>query len=172
METESKWVIWQNNSEDSNIKSWGEDLKIVGEFNSVPQFMFLNDKINEVGLKNLESIRIFKDGIKPMWEDPKNLNGGRVIIDIPVMSRLDLNDIWSKTMAMCISNLVEGICGCVLTERQSLYKIALWIEEDDANFDIIKKWKEIVEVPVDMFYYLTHKKSLDGNKHKRKWNKR
>ncbi|EOB13097.1 eukaryotic translation initiation factor 4E-2 [Nosema bombycis CQ1] len=172
MDLTSNWIIWQNHNDESNIKSWGEDLVNVGIFHTVPEFLYLNDEINKVGLPSLESIRIFKEGIKPMWEDPLNMNGGRVILDIPIMNRIDVGDVWTKTMAFCVSNLVDGICGCVFMEKQNLYKLAIWIEEDDLNQEIMKKWKETLELPLDMFYYLTHKRSIDGVKHKKKWHKK
>ncbi|KAF9763568.1 Eukaryotic translation initiation factor 4E-2 [Nosema granulosis] len=172
MELATNWNIWQNNNDDSNVKSWGEDLQNVGVFKTVPELMYLGDKIKEIGLRNLESIRIFKKGIKPMWEDPKNTHGGRIIVDIQGLHKFDVNEIWLKTMAFCVSNLVDGICGCVYMEKQSVSKLAIWIENDDLGPEITKKWKEVTELPIDMFYYLTHKRSLDGNKHKKKWNKK
>lgn len=172
MELESSWVIWQNNSDESNVKSWGEDLQNVGTFKTIPEFMYLADQIKENSLQSLESIRIFKNGIKPMWEDLKNKHGGRVILDIHGIHRYDVNELWLKTMAFCVSNLVDGICGCVFMEKQMLSKLAIWIENDEMSVEIGKKWKEVIELPDDMFYYLSHKRSLDGNKHKKKWNKR
>jgi translation initiation factor 4E len=49
---------------------------------------------------------VFKEGIKPMWEDPANRNGGRWLMEFPrkkdwkSMSYLD--EIWLKVVRIAI----------------------------------------------------------------------
>ncbi|KAM0671264.1 translation initiation factor 4E [Ordospora colligata] len=170
MNLESSWVLWQNGNDDSNIRSWGEDILEVGEVSTVPEFLYMCDMIVKNGVENLCSMNLFKKGIKPMWEDEANVNGGRLILDIPMMTREDLNGIWKKTMAFCVSNCIENICGCVFNEKQSVYKISIWFGRD-YNQDMIKeKWESVlgnINLPI---YSFLHKKSLDGTKGgKKKW---
>ena len=56
----------------------------------------------------------FKTGIKPMWEDPENIDGGRWLLTIE-KKRVDLNDLWQNALLSLVgsqydkeSSLVNG----------------------------------------------------------------
>jgi len=170
MSLKSSWVLWQNDNNDSNIRSWEKDNSKVGEFSMIPQFLYMCDEIVRVRVENLRPMNLFKNGIKPMWEDEANVDGGRLILDIPVLTQVDLNEIWKMTMILCVSNSIDNICGCVFNEKQSVYKISIWFGRD-YNQDMIKEmWEKIlgsINLPI---YSFLHKKSLDNTKGgKKKW---
>ncbi|KAF5141287.1 eukaryotic translation initiation factor 4e [Vairimorpha ceranae] len=172
MKLQSKWVIWQNTSEDSDVKSWADDLKNVGEFTQIEEFKFFADELKEKKLDKLLSLKIFKSGIKPMWEDPRNMNGGRLVIDIPTASGYNPEEVFLLTVAFCISNTAAGICGCVVMSKHEFIKISLWIENEQYHDDIMAKWKDVL-VRYDLnIYFLLHKKGIDGNKGRKTWNKK
>ncbi|AFN83505.1 eukaryotic translation initiation factor 4E [Encephalitozoon romaleae SJ-2008] len=169
MNLASQWVLWQNNNDESNAKSWGDDLVAVGEVSTIPEFLYLCDEISNAGIGKLCTMNLFKKGVKPMWEDEANIDGGRIIMDVPVVGRDNIGELWKKTMAFCISNVVDNVCGCVLSEKQSFYKLAIWFGKD-YNQDTIKEmWQETLESGSLSVYSFLHKKSLDSNKGKKKW---
>jgi translation initiation factor 4E len=172
MKLQSKWIIWQNSNEESDVKSWADDLKNVGEFSEVGQYKYLANEIENRKLSKLLSLKIFKSGIKPMWEDPKNMNGGRIVVDIPGISGLDVEKIWNMTVAFCISNTAPGICGCVFIGKQDLCKISLWIEDENYQPEVQEKWQDVLVMFDINMYFLLHKKSIDGNKSRKTWNKK
>ena len=73
----------------SNGKDWHERLQKVTTFNTVEKFwaMMLHT-LPPSEIANGTDLYIFKDGIEPMWEDPKNERGGRWFINVP-----NLNDV-------------------------------------------------------------------------------
>lgn len=169
MELASQWVLWQNSNDESNSKSWGDDLVAVGEVATIPEFLYLCDEVGKVGAASLCAMNLFKKGIKPMWEDEANIDGGRVIIDVPVAGKDNADELWRRTMAFCVSNTVDNICGCVLSEKQSFYKMAIWFGKD-YNQDMIKDmWQGALGNPKMPVYSFLHKKSLDNTKGRKKW---
>lgn len=169
MELKSPWVLWQNGNDESNAKSWGEDLVSVGEVSTVPEFLYLCDEITGVDVGNLCTMNLFRKGIKPMWEDEANIEGGRLITDVPVMGRGNVNELWRRTMAFCVSNTVDNICGCVFSEKQSYYKIAIWFGKDYNQDAIRDRWQSVIGVNKALIYSFLHRKSLDTNKSRKKW---
>jgi translation initiation factor 4E len=169
MELESPWVLWQNTSDESNVQSWGSDLVEVGEASSVPQFLYMVDEMKKIGVENLSSMRLFRKGVKPMWEDEANVNGGRLIVDIPVFSKTNIDTIWANTMAFCISNEIDDICGCVCNEKSPVYKISIWIGNEQSHEKVLKKWQEKLGLEKASIYFCSHKKSLDITKSRKKW---
>ncbi|ADM12019.1 eukaryotic translation initiation factor 4E [Encephalitozoon intestinalis ATCC 50506] len=169
MNLASQWVLWQNNNDESNAKSWGDDLMVVGEVSTIPEFLYLCDEISNVGVGKLCTMNLFKKGIKPMWEDEGNIEGGRIIMDVPVVGKDSIDELWKRTMAFCVSNTVDNICGCVLSEKQSFYKVAIWFGKDYNQDSIKDMWQEALGGGKLSIYSFLHKKSLDSNKGKKKW---
>ena len=77
---------------------------------------------------------LFKEGIKPMWEDPQNKDGGRWLISIDKRMRNQLlDDLWMEVM-MCLIGEAFGeygnaVNGAVVNVRVKGDKIALWLSE-------------------------------------------
>lgn len=169
MDLESSWVLWQNGNDESNTKSWEEDIIAVGEVSTVPEFLYLCDEITKAKVDNLCTMNLFKKGIKPMWEDEANIDGGRLITDVSVISRNDVNELWKRTMAFCVSNSVDNICGCVFNEKQAFYKIAIWFGKDYNQDTIRDKWLSVLGLNKSLVYSFLHRKSLDTSKGRKKW---
>lgn len=173
LKLETKWTIWQNSVDDSNTKSWSDDLKNIGEFEEIPEYNFFINQVEKVGLSNIHSLNVFKKSIKPMWEDPKNSNGGRLVLDVPHIGSEVIEPIWRITVAYCISNTVDGICGCVYVEKPNVYKFSIWIENEGYVDEVKKGWKEALVMYDVNIYFLSHKRSIDGSRVKKNYtNKR
>ncbi|KAK0394926.1 hypothetical protein QR680_001013 [Steinernema hermaphroditum] len=91
-------------------------------------------------LKRNEGYFLFKTGIKPMWEDPINQGGGRILLEFPnrrlseddarVNKRLD--DAWKNLMMALVgeqfSDMVSKyICGAAVGRKKKSDKISLWL---------------------------------------------
>jgi len=108
---------------------YSKSLHVVGRCASVQQWWSLySHLIRPTSLKPYRELSLFKQGIKPMWEDPANSKGGQWLI------RLRKNKIeraWENVcMAMLGEQFLVGdeICGIVL---QTKYPVS------SANFHII-----------------------------------
>jgi hypothetical protein len=82
---------------------------------TVPQFSiswkYVREMIQPSRLKHKQSLHFFKKGIKPVWEDSKNKNGGSLSI-FPPMKILDI--VWETVMILIAGNILdknEELCG-------------------------------------------------------------
>ncbi|KAF9148011.1 Eukaryotic translation initiation factor 4E type 2 [Mortierella sp. AD010] len=78
---------------------------------------------------------LFKQGIKPMWEDTANKHGGKWSIQLPRNKTMnDIDGIWLNTMLACIGEAFEHeneVCGVVVSVRRAFFRIALWTRSSD-----------------------------------------
>ena len=74
---------------------------------------------------------MFKQGIRPMWEDDANKNGGRWLINLERKQRQsDLDHFWLEILLCMIgegfNEYSDDICGAVVNIRGKMDKIAVW----------------------------------------------
>lgn len=100
------------------LQDYSKSLHLIGRCGSVEQWWGLYCRLLRPSqLKPYRELHLFKDGIKPMWEDPSNSRGGKWVI------RLRKNKIdraWENVcMAMLGEQFLVGqeICGIVLATR-------------------------------------------------------
>lgn len=88
---------------------------------------------------SIRSYYIFKDGVRPLWEDEYNLAGGCWSIRFSNYS-FDSKDTWKKLISILTHSrlkpyLNQEICGVGLTVRtnvqmgKNFYKISIWIRD-------------------------------------------
>lgn len=113
-------------------QDYSKSLHLIGRCGSVEQWWSLYCRlIKPSQLKPYRELHLFKSGIKPMWEDPGNANGGKWVI------RLRKNKIdraWENVcMAMLGEQFLVGpeICGVVLSTRFPVSTTYIYILESD-----------------------------------------
>ncbi|PPQ78443.1 hypothetical protein CVT24_001419 [Panaeolus cyanescens] len=136
------------------------NLTLIGEFNTVEEFCrYFNWLKPPSKLEKNSNYHIFKSGIKPMWEDPRNSNGGKWVLTMKNNPGL-LDRCWSwLAMALVGEELEDGlgsggedkkdkekkggedddeddedmgeICGAVVSLRSKVDRIQLWIKSKD-----------------------------------------
>ncbi|EKM76423.1 hypothetical protein AGABI1DRAFT_115765 [Agaricus bisporus var. burnettii JB137-S8] len=127
-------------------------LTVVGEFNTVETFCrYFNWLKPPSKLEKNSNYHLFKTGIKPMWEDPANANGGKWVLTMKNNPDL-LDRCWSfLAMALVGEELEENdeICGAVVSLRTKVDRIQLWTRsKDDVEKlnSIGKKMVKLLEV--------------------------
>lgn len=109
-------------------------LNVVGEFKTVEGFCrYFNWLKPPSKLERSSNYHLFKDGIKPMWEDPANANGGKWVLTIKSNPQL-LDRCWSwLAMALVGEELDEKdeVCGAVVSLRAKIDRIQLWTRGKD-----------------------------------------
>lgn len=100
------WTLWFDNPSHKNAAkggkdSWGEDLNKVVTLDSVEEFWGLwNNIIPPSELPQKANYYLFKEGIKPAWEDPANANGGKWSIQLPRdRTRSTIDRLWLYTVS-------------------------------------------------------------------------
>jgi len=128
-----KWTLWYCKSDRG--KEWEECLKQVTSFETVEDFWALYNHIQLAsGLSWGSDYYLFKEGIKPMWEDPRNYNGGRWLIQVDKVRRNDqLDHYWLELLMAMVGEQFEEysdqICGAVVNVRNKGDKVSLWLRE-------------------------------------------
>uniref|UniRef100_A0A0X3P7B6 EIF-4F 25 kDa subunit n=1 Tax=Schistocephalus solidus TaxID=70667 RepID=A0A0X3P7B6_SCHSO len=121
-------------------KGWEDNMQKIAVFDTVEHFWsILTHTLPPSEIMNGTDIYIFKDGIQPMWEDERNRNGGRWLINVPHIEMLDTY--WEELLMLIIGNdweteaESEQICGAVFQRRARGPKISLWTSdaEDEAT---------------------------------------
>lgn len=124
---DSKWVLWAHFPHDTDwtINSY----KRVAEFETVESVIAVTETLPEQLVKNC-MLFLMKDGIQPIWEDPKNRDGG--CFSYKTQNR-DVYGAWK--------NLTYAITGESVTPIDALRQCVNGITiSPKKNFCIIKIW--------------------------------
>ncbi|KAF8325777.1 translation initiation factor eIF 4e-like domain-containing protein [Cantharellus anzutake] len=118
----------------SQEEEYAAGLTVVGEFETVEDFCrWFNWLKPPSQLEMNSNYHLFKKGIKPMWEDEANANGGKWVLTMKSNPQL-LDRCWSwLTMALVGEELDERdeICGAVVSLRPKHDRIQLWTRSKD-----------------------------------------
>ncbi|KAI6213459.1 hypothetical protein M3Y94_00152800 [Aphelenchoides besseyi] len=134
---QNKWTFWYLNGDRS--KDWEDCLKEVVTIETIEDFWSVYKKILlPSSLLFGSDYYLFREGIKPMWEDPQNVKGGRwfTVVDKHYRS-VRLDELWLKLMMSVIGeqfdNQSKFICGAAVNLRQKGDKVALWTTDSSAD---------------------------------------
>uniref|UniRef100_A0A915K008 eIF-4F 25 kDa subunit n=1 Tax=Romanomermis culicivorax TaxID=13658 RepID=A0A915K008_ROMCU len=153
------WVLWYCKSEKN--KNWEDCLKEVAEFDTVEDFWALYNHIQLAsGLPWGSDYYVFKKGIRPMWEDVQNKEGGRWLIVVERNQRQELLDIyWLELLMAVIGEQFDdgshNICGAVVNIRNKGDKISLWTRDclnEESNRKIGQIFKAKLGIPNSINY--------------------
>ena len=123
----NKWILWYHDPLDTNweLTSYKklQEISNIREFWEVYKFMDNNIVENSM-------LFLMRDGIKPLWEDEKNVPGGCWSFKI---SKGNLYNIWL--------NLSAYLCGESLISNKKNYALLNGISiSPKKNFCIVKIW--------------------------------
>lgn len=108
-------------------KSWEDMQNIVTTFDTVEDFWSLFNHIKQPAeIKSGNDYSLFKDGIRPMWEDDANKHGGRWVLAIGRNQKEELNKLWLDTVLCLIGEAFDNgdeVCGAVVNVRNKGDKI-------------------------------------------------
>ncbi|XP_034041238.1 eukaryotic translation initiation factor 4E family member 1c isoform X1 [Thalassophryne amazonica] len=97
---QNRWALWYFKNDKS--KSWTENLRLISKFDTVEDFWALYNHIQQPSKLGFGcDYSLFKDGIKPMWEDDRNKLGGRWLMTLTKQQRHnDLDRYWMETVSL------------------------------------------------------------------------
>eukprot|EP01061_Rhynchopus_euleeides_P015839 TRINITY_DN2693_c0_g1_i1.p1 TRINITY_DN2693_c0_g1~~TRINITY_DN2693_c0_g1_i1.p1 ORF type:complete len:184 (+),score=42.87 TRINITY_DN2693_c0_g1_i1:126-677(+) len=140
---EHQWTIWYDSKKTIvDDKNWEKNLQKVSDFDTVEDFWCTYNHIKRPNaLEFGANYHVFKSGIKPMWEDAENKEGGRFVIIVPTKENMDtLNEIWERLLLSIIGESLEDkvtpladgrshVTGAVLGRRKAQTKISVWTRD-------------------------------------------
>ncbi|KAI8351241.1 translation initiation factor eIF 4e-like domain-containing protein [Mortierella sp. GBAus27b] len=125
-----------NNRQGTLPHNYESGLKDLGTFSTVELFARYFNWIEKPHKMEIgANYHLFKDGIKPMWEDAANANGGRWVVTLQLQYRgLDLLDrCWMELAYALVGEQLDvgdDICGAVLSRRK-VDRLAVWVRDKD-----------------------------------------
>ncbi len=143
------WTLWYFKNDRS--RSWEENQKAVISVQTIEDFWAV---INHIELASkLHSgcdYSLFKEGIKPMWEDDQNRRGGRWLINLDKKQRnMNLDNFWLEVM-LCLIGEAFGdhgylVNGAVVSVRNKGDKIGIWLGDASRGESVLEVGRMIKE---------------------------
>jgi translation initiation factor 4E len=78
---------------------------------------------------------LFRKGIKPMWEDPRNVHGGKWVYQLTksTAGRTRLSEMWLRTVLLLIGEQFghnsDAVVGAVLQLRPKGDRLSVWTDQ-------------------------------------------
>lgn len=175
---ERPWTMWFMNGDNKSKKQgidngseWNQGLIELYTFDTVEDFWAVYNHIQlpaKLRLKN--DYMVFKNGVRPEWEDSTNRGGGMWKLILPSKMRsTDLDRMWLETLLSMIGesygSLGDLICGAYLQRRQKEDRIQLWTtkgtEEEIREIGAVLKEKLNLSKE-SLIHYLRHDDQTAG----------
>ncbi|CBX96422.1 hypothetical protein IAQ61_005702 [Plenodomus lingam] len=142
-----KWLFWAEKGQAGApaSKAGAEDFasrpKPLGDtIISVKEFYQHFNNIPVENLKLRDSIHLFHLGVKPVWEDPRNVKGGAWYFKV---SKDVASQFWHEMCLLAVGDILQGavetkrvsfnddICGISYSVRWNAVQIAVWNRDAD-----------------------------------------
>ncbi|XP_039997369.1 eukaryotic translation initiation factor 4E family member 2 related sequence 1 isoform X4 [Xiphias gladius] len=162
------WYSRRTPSRPASSQSYEQNIRQIGTVASVEQFWkFYSHLVRPGDLSGHSDFHLFKEGIKPMWEDESNRSGGKWIIRLRkgLASRFWENII----LAMLGEQFMVGeeICGAVVSIRFQEDILSIWnrTSNDQTTTSRIRDTlRRVLNLPANtIMEYKTHNDSLRDN---------
>jgi hypothetical protein len=143
-ETNDKWDLYYHlpTNKDWSLSSY---TVIAKEIDSMEQAIKINEEMNDSIIKNC-MLFVMKQNITPMWEDPKNRDGGCFSYKI---SNRYVGDIWKTLFFMLLGNSIcvnskynQYINGMTISPKKNFCILKIWL-----NTSILQDPNIIQEIP-------------------------
>jgi len=153
---EFEWTFWYDKRPAVAKRMKGEqdsyesNLRPIGTFGTVEDFWrYYNHLVKPSRLEINSNYHFFKDGIKPMWEDPANSRGGKWVLTFKDKNLLDV--CWENVVLGMVGETLDAdneITGAVVSRRKAGDKIAIWNKttNESAILGIGRKLKALLGV--------------------------
>ncbi|KAJ2780748.1 hypothetical protein GGI15_003431 [Coemansia interrupta] len=163
------WTFWfMHRMPGHKIDDYEAAMIKIASFASVESFWAVYSHLKRPDeVPTITDYHMFRQGVRPVWEDPANVSGGKWMIRLKkgLSSRL-----WEK-LAMAVVGDVFGlgdeICGIVLSIRNSEDILSLWNKNAldlRTNAHIRDMMKLSMNLPIEcIMEYKAHNDSLKDN---------
>ncbi len=184
---QNEWCFWEHRKGGSNYGSYGNSLTKIGTFNTAEGFwQYLNAYPLPAKLfsakprvkftdREVEGVSLFKQGIRPEWEDVANLKGGEWCFR-RTLSPSALNWYWETLLMGLIGETIDWadeITGMRLVNKskgeRAVYRIEVWFRSQDLNtreklkerlLDVLNNTEGGEDVSTEDFSYRAHSEAI------------
>ena len=135
-------------------KDYENQVKKIAEFETIEDFCAIFQHLRKPdSCKPGIEFQMFKDPVKPMWEDENNKNGGRLTIKL---RKGFTTIIWEEMIFALIGDVLpkevkDEINGIVVTSRKDYNTLQIWIKNFEANNNNIENCiRDLLEIPAEV----------------------
>ncbi|KAI5818556.1 translation initiation factor eIF 4e-like domain-containing protein [Pyronema omphalodes] len=168
------WTLWFTKPPSGKGgNDWSDLLKEVVTFDSVEEFWGIYNNISKTSDLSLKSdYHLFKQGVRPEWEDVQNKNGGKWSYQFKDKRGVNIDELWLNVMLAAIGETLEAdaaneVMGVVVNVRKAFYRIGVWTRttgakggNKDALMEIGKRFKEVLKLSArDLVEFSGHTES-------------
>jgi hypothetical protein len=142
-----KYVLWAH---DIHNKNWDMDsYKKVCQIDNVSTFWRTFNNLEKLGIRFMH-LFLMKDGILPIWEDPKNRDGGVCSLRLEIDKAKDVfEDLNVRMLCEILNDNPTDINGISMSPKNSWVIIKVW-NADSKNDLSVTLSKEILNKYADL----------------------
>lgn len=127
-----KWNLWAHLPQDPDWTS--KSYKKIFQFTNIEETIAITESLPENLVKNC-MLFIMKDSIIPMWEDPKNRNGGCFSYKV---SNKHVYEVWRDLTYVLVgdsisnnSGFVNNVTGITISPKKNFCIVKIWMTNCD-----------------------------------------
>eukprot|EP00760_Papus_ankaliazontas_P038283 PhM_4_TR9049/c0_g1_i1/m.9060/K03259/EIF4E; translation initiation factor 4E len=164
---EETWVLWYNHRKiaHTNVSQWEDILTQLTEASTVEEFWSTYNNIKRPSSLEFGSdYHMFRRGVKPAWEDPANIQGGKWQLSIGPKEETRLDTLWEKLLLSMIGETLiddalleqfpeiyhnKVIVGTVMSRRRNNTRITVWTNDSTNEAMLLaigRRLKEVLNV--------------------------
>lgn len=146
---QNAWTLWFFKNDKS--RSWEENQRPIITVTTVEDFWSLYNHIEVASrLPPGSDYSLFKEGIFPDWEDPRNQKGGRWMINLERRRREEcLDNYWLEILFFLIGEHADQhahqVNGAVVNVRGKGDKLGIWLSDSSQPDSLLRIGKMIKE---------------------------
>lgn len=158
----NKYIFWFRISDDIikdqfqkqiiDSTEYENQVKKIGEFDTIEDFWSLYQHIKKPdNCKQGIEIQLFKDPIRPMWEDEYNKKGGKLSLKL---NKGYTTIIWEELILGIIGNILpkeinEGINGIVFSSKKESNILQIWFKDYNKNYyvELEQCIRDLIQIP-------------------------
>ena len=148
-------IQYQLQKQALNKNEYEIQVKKIAEFGTVEDFWGIFQHLRKPdSCKAGIEYFMFKEPIKPMWEDENNKNGGRISIKL---RKAFTTIIWEEMIFVLIGGILpkemkDEINGIVVTSRKEFNTLQIWFKNYDTNLikDLEQCIRDILVIPTEV----------------------
>jgi translation initiation factor 4E len=154
---ESRWTFWFEEPAQYTphaATEWESNAQPVYAVDTVEDFWAVHDNIPTPSKLSAGcTYYLMKNDIRPQWEDPSNIEGGRWVLQLDKRSSEESDTLWLNACLACIGEQVQPsdlVTGCVVQVRAKGNRVQLWLsvaDPEEVVCEMGRKFKAILESP-------------------------
>ena len=128
------------------VEDYEKSIKKIATFHTIEEFWQIYGHINRPNeVPQSTDFHLFREGIRPVWEDPANKRGGKLAVKV----KKGLGARYWESLIFAVigeqfGDLAHEVCGIIISVRHNEDVISLWIRNGDNN-EAIPRLREILK---------------------------